>query len=567
MKGKEQLKSILRRINNSGYRAYRDIKGTYDFGNFLLIFDTIQGDPFATASRLRVRVPQGVAGFPEDTFCNKSREVSLRDFITRVFFRVSSKHSRPRGTGKSGLIQIARPGQEMLERNSVIINRDFLEVRFQIGLPAHGRRINGPAAEEMLFNDLPSIVTEALVYKNLNKNALYRHIKTAEDADYIRERLKELRLVAFVADGSILPRASGVDCRPLASGVPFKSPPSLSVEIETPNRGKVRGMGIPEGVTLIVGGGFHGKSTLLDAIKLGVYNHIPGDGRELVVSHYETVMIRAEDGRRVENVDISPFINNLPFGRSTTAFSTDNASGSTSQAANILEALEVGAKLLLIDEDTSATNFMIRDHRMQELICKEHEPITPFIDKVRQLYRELGVSSIIVIGGSGDYFDVADLVICMKQYQAIDCTAEAKRIAQKYIRERKIEGGKAFGRLSERVILKESIDPRRGKRNVKVSSKGLYIIQFGTQTIELWALEQIVSEGQTVAIGDAIVYAMKYMDGKRTIKDVVKLVMRDLEKRGLDVLWNLPKGEYAMFRPFELSGAINRLRTIKVAMK
>jgi predicted ABC-class ATPase len=512
-------------------------------------------------------VPLSIAGFPYDTFCSKSREVSLRDFITRVFFRVSSRHSRPRGTGKSGLIQIARPGQEVLERNSVIINKDFLEVRFQIGLPAHGRRINGPAAEEMLFKDLPTIVMETLFYKNLNQNALYRHIKTAEDADYIRDRLKELGLVAFVADGSILPRASGVDSSPLASGVPFKSPPSLSVEIETPNRGKVRGMGIPEGVTLIVGGGFHGKSTLLDAIKLGIYNHIPGDGRELVVSRYETVMIRAEDGRRVENVDISPFINNLPFGRSTTAFSTDNASGSTSQAANIVEALEIGAKLLLIDEDTSATNFMIRDHRMQELICKEHEPITPFIDKVRQLYRDLGVSSIIVIGGSGDYFDVADLVVCMKQYQAVDCTDEAKRIAQKYIKERKTEGGKTFGRLNKRVILKESINPRRGKRDVKVSSKGLYTIQFGTHTIELWALEQIVSEGQTVAIGDAIVYAMRYMDGKRTINDVVKLVMRDIEKMGLDILWNLPKGEYAMFRPFELSGAINRLRTIKVVQK
>ncbi len=567
MKGIAEIKRILRLIDEKGYGAYKELKGSYDYEKFILIFDTIQSDPFATASRVRVRMPQHIAGFPQDTYKNKSREVALRDFIGRVFRRVSSRYSRLRGSGKSGLIEIDHAGQEVIERSSVVLNSEFIEVRFQIGLPARGRRIKAKVAEQMLLKELPEIVMASLLFRNLDSSTLYHHIETVEDADYIRGRLKSLGLVAFVAEGANLPRASGVDPRPLKDGLPFKSPPSLLVEIETPNRGIVRGMGIPEGVTLIVGGGFHGKSTLLDGIKLGVYNHVPGDGRELVVSRYETVMIRAEDGRRVERVDISPFINNLPFRKSTDCFSTDNASGSTSQAANIMEALELGAEVLLIDEDTSATNFMIRDHRMQELIDKENEPITPFVDKVRQLYRDHGVSSIIVIGGSGDYFDVADRVLCMRQYRVEDCTTQALNIAEKYSRERKAEGGAVFGRITERIPLRDSLDPSRGRRDVKVSPKGLFSILFGRQMIELGALEQLVSASQTRAIGDALVYAMRYMDGRRTLREVVERVMEDIHLKGLDVLWRYPRGDYALFRPFELAGSLNRLRTLQVLQK
>jgi len=563
MKSSRDLRNILRKINGKGYKAYRELKGTYQFEDFTLTFDTIQSDPFATPSRIRIRLPRERAQFPEDTFKNQSRSVALRDYITRVFYRKSLSRTRRRGTGTSGLIAIDQPGQEILERSSVVVNHDFIEARVSIGLPAEGRRVNSHHAGEMLFRDIPAIVNESMLFESLDRAELYRHIKTSEDADYLRNSLRELGLVAFVADGSSLPRKSGVDQRPLEDAIEFESPPSLSIEIDLPNRGKIRGMGIPEGVTLIVGGGFHGKSTLLDAIKLGIYNHIPGDGREFVVSLAETVMIRAEDGRRVEAVDISPFIKDLPFGKSTTSFCTDNASGSTSQAANIMEAIEVGSKLLLIDEDTSATNFMIRDHRMQELINKEDEPITPFIDKVRQLYTDLGVSSIIVIGGSGDYFDVADRVICMKEYHALDCTDRARGIAEKYRKERTPEGGERFGSITARLPLRESFDPSRGKRDVKVSSKGLLSILFGREMIDLSAVEQLVSVSQTRAIADAIVHAMRYMDGRKTLKEVVELVIKEISAQGLDTLSPIPRGDYALFRPHELSAAINRLRTFR----
>ncbi|NOX20429.1 MAG: ABC-ATPase domain-containing protein [Nitrospirae bacterium] len=564
MKTSHDLRRLLKSIHSRGYKAYKQIKGSYQFEDYILIFDTIQGDPFAHASRIRVRVPQKKAGFPEDTYKNPSRRKALEDFLNREFFRLSRSYTRVRGTGSSGLISIDQPTQEVLKRSSVVVDEEAVEIRATAGLPAKGRRIDATVAEQMFFSELPRIVSAALIYKNLDSSALYRHIETVEDADYLRGLLDKLGLIAFVADGSVLPRASGVDQRPLKDAVVFQSPPELEVEVRLPNRGPLKGMGVPEGVTLIVGGGFHGKSTLLDAIKLGIYDHIPGDGREFVVSRPETVMIRAEDGRRVESVDISPFIKDLPYGKSTREFCTENASGSTSQAANIMEALEIGARVLLVDEDTSATNFMIRDHRMQELISKKDEPITPFIDKVRLLYRDYGVSSIIVIGGSGEYFDVADRVICMKAYRAENCTERAKEIARRYQKERRSEGGEHFGRLPARVPLSESLDPRKGKKAVKVAAKTLHTIAFGRELIDLSAIEQLVSVSQTRAIGDAMVYAMRYMDGKHCLKEVICSVMKDIEEKGLDVLSDIPKGDYAEFRAFELAGAINRLRSFRV---
>lgn len=570
MKTAEDLRRTLRRIDGRGYKAYKDIEGVYDCGDYILFVDHAQGDPFASPSRVRVRVPQKVGGFPKEAHHNRSREIALRDFLTRRFSDACRRFCRGnRGTGNSGMISIDRPGQEILERTSAFITELYVEARFVMGLPAFGRTAAGRHAEAMFFEELPQIVRASLFFKNLDQKALYEHIETAEDADFLRDQLDGLGLVAFVADGAILPRASGIDPRPLIKGrvVPFESPEPLRVRVELPNRGIITGMGIPKGVTLIVGGGYHGKSTLLRALELGVYNHIPGDGREFVVANSRTTKIRAEDGRRIEKVDISPFIANLPFGQDTKAFSTDDASGSTSQAANIIEALEVGAEVLLIDEDTSATNFMIRDHRMQELVSKDKEPITPFIDKVRQLYRDLGVSTILVIGGSGDYFDVADCVICMVEYKPHDLTEQARVIAEKYKAERKPEGGEYFGRITERVPLAHSFDPSKGKREVKISSKGLQSIAFGTHNIDLGAVEQLVDISQTRAIGDAIYYATRYMDGRRRLREIVEAVLSDIEEKGLDVLSPRPVGDYARFRGLELAAAINRLRTLSVRQR
>lgn len=563
----DDLRNILSKIDGSGYKAYKQIEGVYNAKDYTLFVDYVSGDPFASPSRLRVRLLHIVTHIPLDTYRGRSREIALRDFLTRRFYDACKKFCRGvRGSGKSGIISIDKPGQEILERTSAIITDQYVEIRFVMGLPAFGRRISGRDAQSMFFEELPHIIHASLFFDNLNKKELLGHIETAEDADYIRGRLDSLGLIAFIADGSILPRRSGIDDHPLPinHSVLFESPESLRINMTLPNYGSISGMGIYKGITLIVGGGYHGKSTLLKAIELGIYNHIQGDGREFVITNPFTVKIRAEDGRRIEKTCISPFISNLPFNKDTQAFSTDDASGSTSQSANIIEAMEVGCQVLLIDEDTSATNFMIRDHRMQELVSKDREPITPFIDKVSQLYKDFAISTVLVIGGSGDYFDVADFVICMIDYKSYVLTSEAHAIARKYKAERRHEGGDNFGKIVERIPLARSFDPSKGKREVKVSSKGLHSIAFGEYNIDLGAVEQLVDISQTRAIGDAIHYARRYMNEERTMQEVINLVINDIYEKGLDVLSLRPIVDYAEFRGLELAAAFNRLRTILV---
>ncbi|MFB2882139.1 ABC-ATPase domain-containing protein [Floridanema aerugineum] len=564
MANQERLRQELIRLDGRGYKAYQDIQGSYDFADFTLIIDRVQGDPFASPSHIRVKVPMTVAKFPAELYQTKSREIALRDYLTRYFDVCTQKFKQKRGTGNSGLISILPVGQEVLERNSVIINNEFVEVRFVVGLPAGGRRILGYQAIEMLGDQVPQLVNLALKYQRLDAKKIQRHVETVEDADWLRQELVNKGLVAFVADGAILPRRSGVDDRPLAeSAIAFQSPESLKVAFDRPNQGLITGMGIPAGVTLIVGGGYHGKSTLLRAIEVGIYNHIPDDGREFVVTNPAAVKIRAEDGRSVANVDISPFISNLPQDRSTTNFSTTNASGSTSQAANIMEALEAGSKVLLIDEDTAATNFMIRDQRMQALIAKNQEPITPFIDKVRQLYADYNVSSILVMGGSGDYFEVADTVMAMQNFQPQDVTAKAKEIANQYANQRQAEGGEKFGQIMPRIPIPETIDPSYRQKQVRLKVRDVDEMVFGGEDIDLSAVEQIVDKAQSRAIAEAMVYAVReYANKTATLPEILNQIMADIESRGLDILTRFPQGDLAVFRKFELAAAINRLRSL-----
>jgi predicted ABC-class ATPase len=569
MQTKDTLIAKLKAIDNKDYAAYQSILGEYDYKGFKLIIHQIPKDPYAPPHTgiYCIQVGHDKINLPGNMINSITRQKACRDYFARMFFYAAKKISKGRrGTGNSGIITIDEPGQAILERSSVIICKEYMEIRFFIGLPASGRNIESDIAGEMLSKELPEIVKQSLYKESIDMAGLKKHLETAEDAEYLRAQLEPLGLVAFIAHNAILPRKSGTSDEPLSKEetVPFSTPESLQVEIELPNAGKIKGMGIPRGVTLIVGGGYHGKSTLLNAIGLGFYNHIPGDGREQCVSDSGTVKIRSYSGRYVEKVDISTFIKNLPIKKDTTAFSTENASGSTSQAASILEAIEAGARVLLMDEDTCATNFMIRDLKMQSLVQKEDEPITTFIDKARQLYSEKDISTILVLGGAGDYFDVSDQVIQMIKYLPVDVTDKAREISRWFPLRRNQEDSGCPVSYKNRKPVPETIDPYNDYNKKSVYAKEVQRLNFGKNVIDLTDVEQLIELSQTRAIGQALCYIDKYIDGEKTLLEVINLLFHDLKNGGFDILSERISGHFAEFRSLELAFTLNRLRGIKM---
>ena len=565
------LQQQLIDLEGSSYRDYKRIKGDYGFPDFDLSVDYVQGDPFAAPSRIRLKIAQQTARFPPLWLTDYEAQVAIADYLTRQVAQVAQSLAKRRGSGKSGNIEISAPSQAILRRSALWIDVDEIEVRLTAGLPAFGRRIAGKAAAALLCEDIPQLVERALKYAALDESELTRHIHTFRDAEALRRQLAPNGLVAFIAAAACLPRRSGVDDRPLTEQADLFVPPADgSVILETPYSGRVHGLGIRKGVTLIVGGGYHGKSTLLRAIEQGIYSHLPGDGREQVVTDAGAFKLRAEDGRSVAGVDISPVINHLPRGRRSDNFSTSNASGSTSQAAGLMEAIEASATVIVIDEDTAATNFMIRDRKMQMLIAPEKEPITPFVEKVRSLYDDYGVSTILVMGGSGDYFAVADTVIAMEDYQPRIVTERAKAIARTDPHPIQSDGTQRFGRATPRAVIPSSIPVGKGDHTLKIKARQT-VLMMGSEVIDLKAVEQLVETQQVRAIAQTIIYAQRhYFDGQLPLGTVLDYVMADIEKGGLDMLplginSSEPclSGNLAEFRRLELAATLNRLRSLK----
>jgi predicted ABC-class ATPase len=561
----QRLGETLDRIDRKGYGAYRDLSGTHDLGHFVLLMDRVQRDPFAPPSLIRIRTK--VNPFDPTLFGNSVRRVAFEDFLTRSVEREIRRVVRGnRGSGGSGRVEIQRASQVVLPRTSMVVEPGYVEARMAVGLPARGRRVDASAARTVLLEELPEVVRRGLdpaPEGGVDVERAKLHVESVEDADHLRGLLPGLGLVAFVADGAVLPRESGASDRPLREGaVPFGSPEEHRVEVELPNKGVVSGMGVAEGVTLVVGGGFHGKSTLLSALSWGVYDHVPGDGRELVVTRGDAVKVRAEDGRSVSGVDISAMIGDLPGGRSTKVFSTPNASGSTSQAANIAEAIEVGTSLLLVDEDTSATNFMIRDERMRELVRRE--PISPFIDLVRPLHRSLGVSTVVVVGGVGDYLDVADRVILLEDYAPSDATPRSREVTKRFPLRAPLTQ-RAVRPPRERAIDTSSINLRRGKRQT-ARGRGLHTIELGRERVDLSYLEQLAEAGQTEAVA-RIIREWATAGEVRGVGELVREALASVSEKGLDSLGNYRghPGEMSLPRAQEVAAATNRVRPLRAA--
>lgn len=529
----------------------------------------VQGDPFAAPSKLCIYVKKEQAGFPEEYYNTDYKNIALCDHIIRLFGKAVQKYTfQAEGSGKSGLISISRCGQEVLERTAAEIEGGNILVRFEAGFPAYGRTINSDGLRKILFDYLPQIVKSSLYYKNIDKAKVKSVIELSEDQHVLREEIKKRNLVAFVANGSILPRESGISQKPMRDAVPFKSPESMETEIELPYKGRIKGMGVPMGITLVVGGGYHGKSTLLKALEQGIYQHIAGDGREYVVTQDTAVKIRAEDGRVVSHVDISPFINNLPNEKDTVDFSTEDASGSTSQAANVAEAVQAGARVLLIDEDTCATNFMVRDALMQEIVSGEHEPITPFTMQARKMYEEHGISVILVAGSSGSYFYIADKILQMDNYNTFDITGKVKEVLKSTKNqyneqaEAPVPASVLFGG-NKRIIKARKADRKKGQ--IKIKQYGRDGFSIGKENVDLKYVEQIMDYEQVTTLSYCLKELIEQMELKGTdAGTAVEKLWLQIHEKGLA---SLCPGSYlpvsmANVRKQDIFACLNRYRGI-----
>ncbi len=567
MQSAAELKQLLDRIDHRGYPAYKDTKGQYQFQGYVFSIDHVQGDPFASPSKVSVQVKGSTAGFPEELYKGRHQRAALQDEMTRQFYRAIQKYAfRAKGSGKSGLISVSKCGQEVLERTACEVNpkNGDVKLRFEVGFPANGRTINARELEKIVYEFLPECVEQSLFYKNCDKKRVRSIIDLAEDQQYIRDELEKNDLIAFVANGAILPRESGVSDKPMKGAVRFQSPKEMEITMKLPHKGEISGMGIRRGITLIVGGGYHGKSTLLKALELGVYNHIQGDGREYVITKDDAMKIRAEDGRSIKKTDISMFINDLPNGKDTRGFYTEDASGSTSQAANVIESMEAGASVMLIDEDTSATNFMIRDELMQRVIHRDMEPITPFIDRILELYQVYGISTVIVAGSSGAYFHIADTIIQMDRYEPKEITKLAKETAKDFPAMSGMENP------AEKPVFIRC--PRQGRGfkpndRIKMKTMGKEMVQLNRENIDLRYVEQLADTEQVSALGYCVRYAEKHLfQGKDTIQNVVDKLEEKICREGLSSLCesNASVANLALPRRQEIFACLNRYRGLNL---
>lgn len=567
MYNKIDLKNKLESIHRKSYPAYKSLRGSYTFGDFVLSIDHVQGDPFAAPSSLHVELPLKKAGFPEKYLEKRHTKTALEDLILRSFSKALDQYSfKAKGSGKSGLISTSRPGPEVMRRTAVEFNNIALLVRFEVGFPANGRTINAQELEKILLEFLPQIVKTCLFYQSWEKAKIQACYELAENQQRIREVLEERKLVAFCANGSILPRKSGVSSQPLKDAIEFQSPESMEISIDLPFGNSIRGMGIPEGVTLIIGGGYHGKSTLLQALEQGVYNHVKGDGREYVITRADALKLRAEDGRAVSHLDLSLFIHDLPNGKDTHCFSTEDASGSTSQAAGVLEGMEAETSCFLIDEDTSATNFLVRDAFMQRVVSGDQEPITPFIARVRDLYEKVGISTILVAGSSGAFFHVADTIIQMDAYRPKDVKMSVEALLPEYPPADLCSNAEPFTLPTEKrmFVMERKIKRHgRGEREERIKTKVMGTDGFSIEhnIVDLRCVEQLIDTEQTAALAAILKHIVKKGSICMEMQELVAEINTLLKKKGMAVFVEgaLSCG-YAYPRKEEIYLMLNRFR-------
>lgn len=622
-----ELTSHLHAIDGRSYAAYKAIVGRYRSPlGWVLYIDRIQPDPYAPPTAIRVVLPLALTGADARLTRDDARLTGTDAHLTETDSHLTGADERPTGadarltesdprptgaaehlTGaaarlttsptravalrdylartlrellKGQAISIAPAGQEILERSSVNLHETwqddfstpafntpgpYLELRLRWSLPAFGREIAGRQAARNLNLDLARAVAGLDLRESELGAEAWKHCQVAEDHAALQEILVERGWVAFLADGANLARRSGVSQLPLEGGVPLTAPETLAQTVQLPHAGVVRGTAIPAGVTAIAGGGYHGKSTLLNAIARGIYPHIPGDGRELVATVPEAMAVRAADGRAVTGVDLRPFISHLPGRDADPAqFTTANASGSTSQAASIMESLELWGQTaqaaLLLDEDTCATNLLIRDQRMRALVSSEREPITPLVDRIRALHRERGISTLIVMGGSGDYLDVADQVLIMDSYRLVDATAQARQVCDSQPR---VDTSLPDFPLPAQRLPQRPEAKRRGPSRTR--ALGTQRLVLDRHEVDVADVSGLVDEGQALAVAWALRALLeRHFDGRTSLPQALAQVAKRLDDVGLDALGEAHPAFLVRPRLVDVGAAVNRLRSLQV---
>lgn len=586
----------IRTLAGKNYGLYKSLADKpWDFGDFSLEFLHVQGDPFAPASRVMIKANLQMLGYPSEWGGSFERRLALSDFLLRRMSAVV-KEKYP---DRDAAVVFDVAGPEMLVRNSLWIDNGELRAVLQVRLPGDGRKIQSEAAAEILTMVLPDLVSASLYNEGSRCEGgvlpeLTAHYNVLADRAEVLKELDARGLAAFVPDGAVLPRASGISEDPLEGAIPFEAPAEMAVTLNVNGR-EVRGMGIPKGVTVITGGAFHGKSTLLQALTRSVYPHVPGDGREGIVIDESALRVGVEDGRSVRGTDLSQFVRDLPGGVSTREFTTASASGSTSEAANLLEAMEAGSKTYLIDEDSSAVNFLIRDARVRKLLGDDREPLIPLTDRIRdicypQCHSERSVaesrnlvatrSFILVAGACGDYLELADNIIVMANYKA-EC-AKFKGASEAAAAPASSETSAtrlppfvapACRNFAEYIKpIQNSIRPTSAvERQVKVKLSGDTLLQMGFLVADTSRLVTLADKQQRLGAGFMLLNLCQNAisnNGSGDAQDsanasIVDCIGKLCEKIRNVGFRNLPQGmsrEMSLARPVDIACVLFRLR-------
>lgn len=544
------IRSVLERINGRGYKSYKSLVGLSEVVDRVRVtVIKVQGDPFAPPSVVKLEHNTNMPDW------SLQAPVATSDCILRRLRVLLKKFSmKGVGEGNSGVLSVPKLAPIMIRRSSLEVvktgvGRARIVARVHVGLPSRGRRVVSGAAEELLLERLPKAFTSSV---SVGEDKLRRHVETWIEQEHIRARLEDMGLVSFVGDGSILPRRCGGCWEPLEDAVPFESPPSLRVSVDLPTGRSITGMGIRRGLTVVSGPAYHGKTTLIEAVSAGVWNHIPGDGREYVITIRESFVVMSENGRRVTCVDLTPWLSEMPGASNLSCFTTSDASGATSVAATIQESIELGARLLIIDEDNVATNIIHRDYWLEELIGRK--TLHTVADLAPGLKRA-GVSVIVVATGSSELLSRADHVIVMNEYKALDLTHKARQVtAKKDTSDGVVEYRAPRGR---RMTASMRLD--------KAKLRGRMLeVRGADELIDLRPLVQLEEETQLKTVVEATLRILA-KGGVDTIGSECKDVEAKLARGGFrEVVGKEPGPSLSEARALDIGFLINRMPWLRV---